>query len=198
MRRWYQSIDDRLSSDATGILARRDDVFGQALRQPLGSLRLLAASRTLAHAKPLDVQADLDTWKANLQDVEAIYLFMLDGRIIAAGGSESTPAYIRDAYRDYRERGAPALAMPRVVMDGGQPLVILGTPLAGRSAGVVLAAVGEPLLYARIDMLPDADGRWLLMEAELIEPDFYLGVDPSQGAHFARALRDSLVARSTA
>ncbi len=62
----------------------------------------------------------------------------------------------------------------------------------------VLAAVGEPLLYARIDMLPDADGRWLLMEAELIEPDFYLGVDPSQGAHFARALRDSLVARSTA
>jgi len=32
MRRWYQSIDDRLSSDATGILARRDDVFGQALR----------------------------------------------------------------------------------------------------------------------------------------------------------------------
>ena len=33
---------------------------------------------------------------------------------------------------------------------------------------------------------------------ELIEPDFYLGVDPSQGAHFARALRDSLVARSTA
>ena len=45
----------------------------------------------------------------------------------------------------------------------------------------VLAAVGEPLLYARIDMVPDADGRWLLMEAELIEPDFYLGVDPARG-----------------
>src|SRR5690606_34529413 len=53
----------------------------------------------------------------------------------------------------------------------------------------VLDAVCEPLLYARIDMVPDADGRWLLMEAELIEPDFYLGVDPSQGAGFARALR---------
>ena len=49
--------------------------------------------------------------------------------------------------------------------------------------------MGEPLLYARIDMVPDADGRWLLMEAELIEPDFYLGVDPAQGAGFARALR---------
>ncbi len=38
-------------------------------------------------------------------------------------------------------------------------------------------------------MVPDPDGRWLLMEAELIEPDFYLGVDPAQGAGFARALR---------
>jgi hypothetical protein len=37
-------------------------------------------------------------------------------------------------------------------------------------------------------MVPDADGRWLLMEAELIEPDFYLGVDPGKGAGFARAL----------
>jgi hypothetical protein len=52
----------------------------------------------------------------------------------------------------------------------------------------VLDAVGEPLLYARIDVVPDADGRWLLMEAELIEPDFYLGVDPRHGAGFAQAL----------
>jgi glutathione synthase/RimK-type ligase-like ATP-grasp enzyme len=56
----------------------------------------------------------------------------------------------------------------------------------------VLAAIGAPLLYARIDMVPDADGRWLLMEAELIEPDFYLGVDPARGAGFARALRESI------
>ena len=53
----------------------------------------------------------------------------------------------------------------------------------------VLAAIDEPLLYARIDMVPDADGRWLLMEAELIEPDFYLGVDAGAGACFAEALR---------
>ena len=33
------------------------------------------------------------------------------------------------------------------------------------------------------------DGRWLLMEAELIEPDFYLGVDAGAGACFAEALR---------
>jgi len=56
----------------------------------------------------------------------------------------------------------------------------------------VLAAIDAPLLYARIDVVPDADGRWLLMEAELIEPDFYLGIDPARGAGFAYALREAL------
>ncbi len=56
----------------------------------------------------------------------------------------------------------------------------------------VLAAIDEPLLYARIDMARGADGEWLLMEAELIEPDFYLNNDPEAGAGFARAVRDRL------
>ena len=57
-----------------------------------------------------------------------------------------------------------------------------------------LAAIEAPLLYARVDAVPDADGRWMLMEAELIEPDFYLGVDPGRGAAFATAVRDRLAA----
>jgi glutathione synthase/RimK-type ligase-like ATP-grasp enzyme len=56
----------------------------------------------------------------------------------------------------------------------------------------VLAAIDEPLLYARIDMARDAEGGWLLMEAELIEPDFYLAHDPAGGAGFARAMRERL------
>lgn len=82
----------------------------------------------------------------------------------------------------------------RIQEEFGGQYTLLASPPAGAVAlaGQVLAAVGEPLLYARIDVVPDADGRWLLMEAELIEPDFYLGVDPSQGAGFARALRESL------
>lgn len=58
----------------------------------------------------------------------------------------------------------------------------------------VLAAIDAPLLYARIDTVPDAGGRWLLMEAELIEPDFYLGVDPAAGDGFARAVAARLAA----
>lgn len=52
----------------------------------------------------------------------------------------------------------------------------------------VLAAIAEPLLYARIDLARDDDGRWVLMEAELIEPDFYLDHDPANGAGFAAAV----------
>jgi glutathione synthase/RimK-type ligase-like ATP-grasp enzyme len=60
----------------------------------------------------------------------------------------------------------------------------------------VLAAIDEPLLYARIDMTRDMTregaGNWVLMEAELIEPDFYLKNDPRQGAGFAEAVRARL------
>lgn len=53
----------------------------------------------------------------------------------------------------------------------------------------VLSAIDEPLLYARIDTAQDAAGDWLLMEAELIEPDFYLANDPAGGAGFAAAVK---------
>jgi len=52
----------------------------------------------------------------------------------------------------------------------------------------VLAAIDEPLLYARIDLARDDAGQWVLMEAELIEPDFYLDHDPANGAGFAAAV----------
>lgn len=74
----------------------------------------------------------------------------------------------------------------------------LYTPVADPPAGAmalaqqVLAAIDEPLLYARIDMVPDADGKWLLMEAELIEPDLYLDNDPARGVGLARAVRARL------
>ena len=55
----------------------------------------------------------------------------------------------------------------------------------------VLAAIEEPLLYARIDMVKSATG-WVLMEAELIEPDFYLSQAPDGGRLFAEAVRTRL------
>jgi len=62
----------------------------------------------------------------------------------------------------------------------------------------VLVAIDVPLLYARIDMTRDPAGNWVLMEAELIEPDFYLKNDPRQGAGFAEAVRARLQAPAQA
>lgn len=66
------------------------------------------------------------------------------------------------------------------------------------AAQAVLAAVDEDLLYARVDMVRDGDGRPLLMELELIEPDLYLDFDPERGAGFAAAARRAAEAFASA
>ena len=82
----------------------------------------------------------------------------------------------------------------RVQVQYGGGYTALAEPPAGALAlaETTLAAIGEDLLYARIDMAPDADGGWLLMEAELIEPDFYLASAPEGGKRFAAAVRARL------
>jgi hypothetical protein len=82
----------------------------------------------------------------------------------------------------------------RIQTQYGGRYVALPTPPAGSLvlAEQTLAAIDEDLLYARIDMAPDPAGNWLLMEAELIEPDFYLGAAPEGGARFAEAVKARL------
>lgn len=57
------------------------------------------------------------------------------------------------------------------------------------AALAILDAVEEPLLYARVDMVRDLEGRPALIELELLEPDLYLDHDPGAGSSFARAVR---------
>ena len=56
------------------------------------------------------------------------------------------------------------------------------------AAQVVLAHVEEPLLYARVDLVRGLEGRPVLMELELVEPDLYLGHAPDRGARFVEAV----------
>lgn len=79
------------------------------------------------------------------------------------------------------------------VQFGGQYAALPEPPADALAlAEKTLAAIDETLLYARIDMAQDPDGEWLLMEAELIEPDFYLGSAPEGGARFAEAVKARL------
>jgi glutathione synthase/RimK-type ligase-like ATP-grasp enzyme len=52
----------------------------------------------------------------------------------------------------------------------------------------ILAAVEEPLLYARIDLVRGRDGTPQLIELELIEPDLYLSYEEDAGRRFAAAV----------
>jgi hypothetical protein len=79
------------------------------------------------------------------------------------------------------------------VQFGGQYAALPEPPARALAlAEKALAAIDEDLLYARIDMARGPDGEWLLMEAELIEPDFYLGSAPEGGARFAEAVKARL------
>jgi len=90
------------------------------------------------------------------------------------------------------KRPVPGEFRVQVQYGGGYVALAEPPPGARALAEQTLAAIGEDLLYARIDMAPDADGGWLLMEAELIEPDFYLGSAPEGGRRFAEAVRERL------
>ena len=82
----------------------------------------------------------------------------------------------------------------RIQVQFGGQYVALPEPPEGALAlaQAALAAIGEDLLYARIDMARAPDGSWRLMEVELIEPDFYLGSAPASGRNFAEAVRTVL------
>ena len=75
---------------------------------------------------------------------------------------------------------------------GGLYTAVTPDAAAMALAEQVLAAIDEPLLYARIDLARDDAGAWVLMEAELIEPDFYLDHDPADGAGEAGAVSERL------
>lgn len=85
------------------------------------------------------------------------------------------------------------------VQFGGQYQALTHVPEDAMALALkTLQAINEPLLYARIDMVPDEAGTWHLMEAELIEPDFYLAAAPKAGTRFGQAVADRLKATPSA
>jgi hypothetical protein len=65
--------------------------------------------------------------------------------------------------------------------------------LQRRAAEIVMATVHEPWLYARVDLMQDDDGAWLLSELEVIEPSLYLVQLPQAATLLALAIRKWLL-----
>ncbi len=62
------------------------------------------------------------------------------------------------------------------------------------TAANIIAAFGGDLVYARVDGII-SDGKFLLMELELIEPDLYLDYDKSAKKRYIAALKAALASR---
>jgi glutathione synthase/RimK-type ligase-like ATP-grasp enzyme len=72
---------------------------------------------------------------------------------------------------------------------GGHVRAVTPDPDEFAAAEAALAAIDEgPLLYARVDLVRDLQGRPVVMELELLEPDLYLGEEIQAQTRFAEAV----------
>jgi hypothetical protein len=93
-------------------------------------------------------------------------------------------------------RKAPLLAGPDTAVDGLFRAEAITQRQASRAeldtAEAALAAIPAELasdvLYARIDLIPDGDGRPVLLELELTEPSLFLAHDGRAASSFAAAI----------
>jgi glutathione synthase/RimK-type ligase-like ATP-grasp enzyme len=77
------------------------------------------------------------------------------------------------------------------VEHGGTAVPAMPAPELAAQAGRVLNALPETPLYARVDGVP-IDGRFVLMELELIEPNLFLSFERDAATRLALALKRRL------
>jgi glutathione synthase/RimK-type ligase-like ATP-grasp enzyme len=102
------------------------------------------------------------------------------------GHGERSLVFI-DGELTHAVRKAPRFAGDAVSVTG--PFAVSDDEAA--LARLALAAVPVPVLYARVDVVPGADGRPMLMELELIEPSLFL----EHGAGALERLVDAIASR---
>jgi glutathione synthase/RimK-type ligase-like ATP-grasp enzyme len=98
------------------------------------------------------------------------------GPILEVGGG-----FLGGGYAEVIEAVEPTdevLTAAEQVLDRYQDLVGLDPILAG----------AEPLLYSRVDLVEDDQGRACCLELELIEPSFFFSTNPKAAARFVDAV----------
>ena len=93
-----------------------------------------------------------------------------------------------DGQLSHAVRKVPAAGEFRVHQHFGGAVVAHAPSVAELEvASAALAIAPAPAVYARIDMVPGPSGP-VVMEAELIEPELFLGSDPEAPGRYARSL----------
>ena len=126
---------------------------------------------------------------------------------VATGGE--TSAVLFDGEVSHSFRKAPILALGGGLIGDRYTEQVTPSVLSDQQhAAVVTAArcvadvaeerfgITMPVLYSRVDLVSMDDGREVVLEVELAEPTFFLGVDPGAADRFAAAVRDHLERRT--
>lgn len=172
---WFDDIDvaqipqwfDKLGTDKLVIKpvvgTNAQDAY--VLTQPVSGELTSQLLHTFAE-RPFFVQPFI----SNIQSEGEYSLFYLGGEYSHA--ILKTPA--QDDFRTQEEHGADIKS-------------VVASRRQIEAADQVLALVEPQPVYGRADFVRDNDGRFLLMELELIEPSLYLRTDDGAAARFAAA-----------
>lgn len=94
-----------------------------------------------------------------------------------------------DGHFSHGLRKTPAIGDFRVQPEfGGRLIRHDPDENAIRAASKILQLIGTSLLYARVDLVINQNNEWALLEAELIEPDLFLGLDRNNGEMLGEAI----------
>jgi glutathione synthase/RimK-type ligase-like ATP-grasp enzyme len=172
----YLTAGDRPGLEA--VLERRG--WDEAVVKPavaVGSHGAWRTSRATAQADQARFASQLAARDVLVQPFLPEVTSQGEWSLVFLGGQYSHAVLKRPAEGDFRVQ--EHLGGSSAPAEADQALV--------EQAQSALAAVGGPLLYARVDGV-ERGGRLVLTELEIIEPSLFLGLAPGAGQRFAEAI----------
>ncbi|MEU5695976.1 hypothetical protein [Actinosynnema sp. NPDC020468] len=157
-----------------------------------GALRVAAGDFAAAaeHLAALGVPALVQPYQSGVDTRGETAVVFLGGRY--------SHAFTKDALLtpDAEVDGSGLFVVERLSATTPEPAQRRVAEDALDAAGVLLGLPRAAFLYARVDLVPGADGRPLLLELELVEPSLGLRhADTGAPLRFASAVRAALAAR---
>ncbi|MGI8587517.1 MAG: ATP-grasp domain-containing protein [Chloroflexia bacterium] len=164
------------AADLAALMAARD--WERAVVKPAVSASAFETIR-VDRASLADGQEHLDRLLPERDMMVQPYMEAVEGygeRSLLFIGGEFTHAVRRASSLDTDEDPTPLATQ------------VAPTPDEAALAGEILRAAATPALYARVDLIRDADGAPRLMELELVEPSLFLSHYPPAVERFADAI----------
>ena len=140
------------------------------------TVRFPAGADSTAHARALldaGRAVMVQPYQAAIELAGETALFFFAGRFSHA--ARKAPILVPELTDPFAAEVAPSTASPE--------------QLAVAQRALAAVPFAEPLLYARVDVVPGPDGAPLVLELELTEPSFFLDRAPGSADRFAAAVR---------